>query len=227
MAESDKEMKAKGGRARAEALSPEQRKEIAVKAASARWDVNIPQSDFEGDFPIGDKVFSAAVLANGKRLLNQSSFLIALGRSRTPKAGTGVLSTVDGMPFFLQAEILKPFISEDLLQSTTPIFFRSKAGKKLVGYEAELLPMVAEVYLKMRDQYKKNNKPIPKQYAHIIEACDIVMRGLARVGIIALVDEATGYQEIRDRFALQKILDKYLTDEWAKWTNTFPDEYDK
>lgn len=227
MSESDKEMKAKGGRARAEALSPEQRKEIASKAASARWDAGIPQSDFEGDFPIGDKVFSAAVLSNGKRLLNQSSFLIALGRSRTPKAGTGVLSTVDGMPFFLQAEILKPFISEDLLQSTTPIFFRSKSGKKLVGYEAELLPMVAEVYLKMRDQYQKNKKPIPKQYAHIIEACDIVMRGLARVGIIALVDEATGYQEIRDRLALQKILDKYLTDEWAKWTKTFPDEYYK
>ena len=53
------------------------------------------------------------------------------------------------------------------------------------------------------------------------------MRGLAHVGIIALVDEATGYQEVRDRLALQAILDKYLTDEWAKWTRTFPVEYYK
>jgi hypothetical protein len=42
----------------------------------------------------------------------------------------GVLNTVDGIPFFLQAEVLKPFISEDLLQSTTPIFFRDHSGLK-------------------------------------------------------------------------------------------------
>ena len=45
------------------------------------------------------------------------------------------------------------------------------------------------------------------------------------MGVIALVDEATGYQEVRDRLALQAILDKYITDEWAKWTKTFPDEF--
>lgn len=61
------------------------------------------------------------------------AFLKAIGRSRTPKAGTGVLSTVDGTPFFLQAEALKPFISQDLLLSTTPVFFRTRDGKKMEG----------------------------------------------------------------------------------------------
>jgi hypothetical protein len=221
------EGKARGGYARAEALTPNQRKEIARKAALARWDVGVPQADFEGDFNIGNKTLGAAVLSNGKRLLTQATLLRSLGRSRSPKAGTGVLSTVDGIPFFLQAEALKPFISSDLLQSTTPIFFKTKTGKRMVGYDAELLPTVAEVYLKMRDDFLTKGKPIPKQYAHIITACDMVMRGLARVGIIALVDEATGYQEVRDRLALQQILDKYLTDEWARWTKTFPDDYYK
>ena len=219
--------KQKGGYARAEALTPDQRREIARDAALSRWDGNVPRADFEGDFKIGEKTISAAVLPNGKRLLTQSTFLISLGRSRTPKAGTGVLSTVDGIPFFLQAEALKPFISEHLLQSTTPIFFRSKNGKRMVGYDAELLPQVAEVYLKMRDFYLSQGKEVPRQYHHIVKACDLIMRGLAHVGIVALVDEATGYQEVRDRLALQQILDKYLTDEWAKWTKTFPDEYYK
>jgi hypothetical protein len=53
------------------------------------------------------------------------------------------------------------------------------------------------------------------------------MRALARVGITALVDEATGYQEVRDRLALQKILEKYITDEWAKWSRTFPEDFYK
>ena len=219
--------KTKGGYARAEALTPEQRRDIARNAALSRWDSNVPRADFEGDFKIGEKTISAAVLPNGKRLLTQSTFLISLGRSRTPKAGTGILTTVDGVPFFLQAEALKPFISEELLQSTTPIFFRSKNGKRMVGYDAELLPQVAEVYLKMRDFYLSQEKEIPRQYRHIVQACDLIMRGLAHVGIVALVDEATGYQQVRDRLALQKILDKYLTDEWAKWTKTFPDDYYK
>lgn len=97
----------------------------------------------------------------------------------------------------------------------------------MVGYDAELLPRVAEVYLLMRDELQKNNKPIPKQYAHIIHACDLVMRGLARVGIVALVDEATGYQEVRDRQALQAILDKFLRKEFATWAKCFPDDFYK
>ena len=45
------------------------------------------------------------------------------------------------------------------------------------------------------------------------------------MGIIALVDEATGYQEIRDRRALHKILDAYLLPDRAKWAKRFPDEF--
>jgi len=93
-------------------------------------------------------------------------------------------------------------------------------GGKAFGYRAELLPKVCEVYLKARDE-----NVLLQPQLKFAKACDILMRGLAHVGIIALIDEATGYQEVRDRIALQKILDKYLTDEWAKWTRTFPDEY--
>jgi len=64
-----------------------------------------------------------------------------LGRSRSPKAGTGALSAVDELPFFLQANVLKPFISDDLATSTGPIFYKMKKGGKGVGYDATLLPL--------------------------------------------------------------------------------------
>ena len=70
------ESKAIGGHARAKALSPEQRKEIARKAAEARWGVDIPQATHEGEVRIGSAVISAAVLPGGKRVLSQSSFLL-------------------------------------------------------------------------------------------------------------------------------------------------------
>ena len=87
--------KVKGGYARAESLTVEERKKIARQAALARWDSNVPRASHEGPFKIGQNDIWAAVLPNGKRLITQGTFLRALGRSRSPKAGTGVLSTVD------------------------------------------------------------------------------------------------------------------------------------
>ncbi len=219
--------KAKGGFARAEALTPEQRKEIARKAALARWDGELPQASHDGTFRIGGAVLSAAVLPNGKRLLSQGTFIMTLGRSRTPKAGDGVLSTVDGIPFFLQAEVLKPFVTPEVMQAATPIFFRFKDGKRGLGYDAELLPKVADVYLKFRDACHAADKPIPRQYSHIVKACDILMRALAHVGIVALVDEATGYQDARARDALAKILEAFVAKELQKWIPTFPPDFYK
>ena len=73
-----------------------------------------------GELRIGAKTLPCAVLEDGTRVLNQAGFLRAIGRARSPKAGTGVLSTVDNLPFFLQAEALKPFISDEMMESTKP-----------------------------------------------------------------------------------------------------------
>ncbi|MBX3387592.1 MAG: hypothetical protein KF768_13570 [Phycisphaeraceae bacterium] len=216
-----------GGKARAAALTPEEKKAIARKGAEARWGVDMPVASHEGEFLLGDKTISAAVLPNGKRLLTQATFLRALGRSRSPKAGTGVLSTVDGLPFFLQAHALKPFISEDLSASTTPIFFRNKDNKRMVGYDAHVLPDVAEVYLKYRDSLVVEGKDTPPQYAPIFAACDAIMRGLARIGIVALVDEATGYQYDRPRRELEEQLAKFVSESLRRWVATFPADYFK
>ena len=112
-----------------------------------------------------------------------------------------------------------------LLESTTPIFYRTKNGGKGMGYDATLLPTVAEVYLKFRDAMLAERGAVPKQYAHIISAADILMRALANVGIIALIDEATGYQKDRARNALEKILDAFIAKELRPWVHTFSDDF--
>ena len=218
-----------GGKARAASLTAAERKAIAQKAANSRWNADIPQALEEGEFPLGASNIACAVIDDGSetRVITQATFLRAIGRSRSPKAGTGVLSTVDDLPFFLQAEALKPFISNELKGSTKPIFYRSKAGGKGVGYDAKLLPMVAEVYLKFRDHHLAENGEVPSRYAHIVVAADALMRGLAHVGIIALVDEATGYQETRAKNALAEIFRQFLTDERQKWSLTFPLDFYK
>jgi hypothetical protein len=219
----------KGGLARAESMSREERSASAKKAAEARWSADLPQASHDGPLQIGDSMLVAAVLPNGKRLLSQGTMLQAIGRSRTPKAGTGGFSTVDGLPFFLQAETLKPFISEELMMSTTPILFRLKSGQKTVGYDAMLLPMVCEVYLKLRDACLAKEKPedrkVPKQYEKSVKACDLLMRGLARRGIIALVDDATGYRADQIKEDVLRVIAEYMSPRLVTLTKRFQPEF--
>ncbi len=225
MSNDDLSGKAKGGFARAQALSAEDRREISRKAAAARWAGSLLIADFEGELPIGDTSLSCAVLPDETRIVTQATFLRALGRSPSPKAGTGVLSTIDDLPFFLQSEVLKPFIPKELISAMTPLFYRTKTGGRGVGYDALLLPQVAEVYLRFRDAIMAEKGEVPARYERMIRAADILIRGLANVGIIALVDEATGYQEARGKKALRAVLDAFLRKELATWAKRFPDEF--
>jgi len=54
---------------------------------------------------------------------------------------------------------------------------------------------------------------LPKRQEIIAEQCEILIRALAKVSIIALVDEATGYQRVRGEFELQKMLKAYISEE--------------
>jgi hypothetical protein len=85
-----------------------------------------------------------------------------------------------------------------------------------------MLPEVCWVY----HDAQAAGKLLPSQ-KHIAEYCGILLRGLTNVAITALVDEATGFQEIRTRNALQKILERDVTKELQPWVKTFDDEYYK
>jgi hypothetical protein len=217
--------KALGGIARAKALSPEERAEIARKGAMARWDNSIPKATHTGEIHIGELTIACAVLPDGTRVLSQRGVGKALGRRYgSVKANAERPAGGERLPYFLHASALIPFITNELLVVLQrPFEYRHTTGGGIAfGIEATALPAICDVWLKARDAGK-----LTKPQIEIAKRADMLVRGLARVGIVALVDEATGYQEVRDRLALQKILDKYLTEERAKWAKTFPDDFYK
>jgi hypothetical protein len=213
------ESKARGGFARAQALTPQKRTEIARKAAETRWSDSAPSAIHEGTIKLGEIEIPCAVLADGRRVLTQSGFMRALGRARQAKGRQYYDGDVN-MPAFLTAKNLKPFISDDLKVTSSQIEFRTIRGQKAFGYAAELLPKVCEVFLKAED-----NSALDKRQDHIHRRAKILIRGLASVGIVALVDEATGYQDVRPQQALQAYLEKIIRKELAAWAKKFPDEF--
>lgn len=214
-----------GGSRRAELLPPDRRAEIARQAAEARWGVKVPSAIYGSpDRPVrvGNVELQCYVLDDKTRVLTQAGFLQSLGRHR--KANVRDEGTEEPVPPILQGKAIKPFISQELLEKSRPIKFRLAAGsgKSMVasGYRAEILPMVCDVYLKARDA-----GALPHNQMHVAKQADLLVRALAHVGIIALVDEATGYQRDRAATALAEILEKFIAKELQPWVRTFPDVF--
>lgn len=219
----------KGGRARANVLSAEERSEIARTAVRARWakegkkskspvkktqamvtaagdEAETPYSMFRGNLVIGDAEFECHVLNDGRRLLTQGEVVRVL---------TGGVDS-SNLRRYLAANPLWDDSAED-----RSIQFKVPGNPQIAtGYEATLLVEICDTYLKARDQ--KLLRPNQQKLAKMAE---IVMRSCAKVGIEALVDEATGYQQVRAKRALQIKLQAFIADEMQDWARMFPDDF--
>lgn len=226
----------KGGKARAKALDPKQREEIARKGAQAKWakiaDIGginneklpiVHPATQPSVLHIGDIVLPCAVLSDRTRVITESSVVKTLGRGyggKSKKLAQISKSSGPPLPSFLSGSTLQPFVSHSLIIALSkPILYRAKGGVRR-AVNAILLPEICEVWLKAREE-----KALQPSQEHIAKRAEILMRGLAHVGITALVDEATGYQEVRDRDELHQILEAYIADEFLPWTKRFPDEF--
>lgn len=204
--------------ARRDKLSPERRSEIARNAALTRHGKGLPKAIAEGTLVIGNLRIACAVLEDETRVLTQEGFLTAIGRAGKAKGGEG--AGVDGKPAFLRAKNLEPFISNDLLASTTPLEFVPLRGPgyqgRAFGYRARMLPDVCWVY----QDAMVAGKLLPSQ-AHIGAACRDFLRALTNHAIDDLVDLATGFEDMRKRRAINKIIDQYVEKEARPWVKMF------
>jgi hypothetical protein len=211
--------KAKGGFKRAEVLAPARRLEIAKKAAAARWgEKQLPKATHMGDLKIGEVTIPCYVLDGGIRVLSRRGISAAF----TGGQGGGSAKNDGGrnLPRILTNSAVRPFLSSELLAGANRAyeFQPLHGGRTAFGSEADLLPMMCEAILDANRAGVLKN-PVAAKTA------EILLRGLARVGIVALVDEATGYQEIRPKDALQQYLEMIVAKELAAWVKTFPDEF--
>ncbi len=192
-------------------LSPERRKEISRKAITTRW---TPKATHQGVLKIMDKELLCVVLEDGRRLLTEAAVLRAFNkRSRGSKSDYNY-------PAFIDAKNLLPFITEEIKLSLEKVKYLTINGTESSGYSAEIIPIVCDIYLSARD----NNALTPNQ-ASSAKTSEILVRTLSKVGIISLVDECTGYQQIRPAQALEAYLNKILSKELAAWCKRFPDSF--
>jgi hypothetical protein len=228
----------KGGRARANVLDEEERREIASKAGKARWAKKraeegaeeaavepveivddrapsvplgpdkLPFSAFPGTLMMGSLELECHVLDDGRRVLTGSEIVRALRGTKSKPAS--VQRYFDGMPNFA------PGMFDDRMMH----FRIPNNPTTALGFEATVLIDICDLYIAADEAgtLKSNQRGLVRQSWTI-------MRASSKVGIEALIDEATGYQEVREKRALQVKLQAFIAEDMQKWVKTFPDEF--
>lgn len=229
----------KGGHARASVLTPEERKEIASNAVKARWakvkgvpisqigqvsstdqpkvkeqilsTPSLPISLFPGTLEMAGLSFPVHVLNNGERVIVQREVVKLLTGNK--KGGLERYFRASNLAEFVP----KKFVNKSLDQAT----IKFMSGSTLAyGYDATDLIDICDMYLKARDA----GKLLPNQF-HLAIQAEIIIRASAKVGIIALIDEVTGYQKVRKENALRLKLQAFIAEDLQEWAKRFPDEF--
>lgn len=216
----------KGGQERARRLTREQRSEIARQGAMTRWaNEGKPQPMLAmygaADRPlrIGEIEIPCYVLGDGTRVLAQRGLQGGIGLS-LGGGKSGARRIAELMESLAEKGVN---IRGLVARANSPIrFMPPHGGNPADGYEATILPDICAVLIEAQQQGK-----LDKQREHLAKRAAELQHGFATVGIIALVDEATGYQDFRQRDALAKILERFVAKELRPWVKTFPAEFYK
>ena len=209
--------RALGGKARMASLTPDERKENARNAVQAKAAMKkLPKVTHSGQLATSLINLPCFVLDDGRRVIYGRGLTAAIGMK-----GRGA-----GVSRVAEHKLIKAYGDDALIAAIdNPIKFVGKSpkgeNKPTDGYEAHVLQEVCEAILTARD----NNLLVTEQDQRYSLQADTLTRAFARLGIVALIDEATGYQKDRDKHALAKILEAFVVKELQPWLKTFPDEY--
>lgn len=178
------------------------------------------QIKYEGDLKIGEFSLPCYILEDGTRVLSGRGLQTALKIVDEPEQGSQAAG--NRIDRYLTQKSLQPYIYAGRSHDHFNPIECYKGETRINGYEATLLADICDAFLEARKYIKLSSRQ-----EIIADQCEILIRGFAKVGIIALVDEATGYQYHRERFELQRILNSYISEDVAKWQLTFTIDFYK
>lgn len=207
--------KVKGGHARSEALTKNEKVAIAKLGAVARWGEKIA---LEGTLDLAGITIPCYVTENEIRVLSgrgmQEALRLVDDSYHGQKAGSRL-----GRLFSYKA--LQPLILEAKEAGRFEPVKMTYKGQVIHGYKADAL---ADICVLMVDAQAAGLLKTQRQKL-IGERAAKLLGAFARVGLTALIDEATGFHYVKARTALDVILTKFIQRDLRKWVKTFPDEF--
>lgn len=180
--------------------------------------VEIPRAVVvEADLYIGETKLHCSVLNDGRRVIKDTSLFAALDRKRKGE------TRIEGFPPIIGSKSLAALLMDmypEHLSTITPFEVAQFNGKTGKWYDANTIPIICDMYMEA-----EKRRLITSSQQHVLDKAKILLRSLARVGITALIDEATNYQSIRGKDELQILLGEFISEELRPYSKEFRSEY--
>jgi hypothetical protein len=215
--EAKKEAGKLGGLKRAEALSDEQKKEIAQKAALARWGA---KATHRGNFveQFGIDVDCYVLDDPGKTaVISQRGMAAALGLG----GGSG-----KALPRFVSSKNIAPYVGVELKEKfENPLIFQmssvvsntpgTRPGVKLYGYDVTILIDLCKAILSAEADGKLRSTQV-----NVVRSAHVIVNASAKLGIKGLVYALAGYNPTADEVI--KAFKLYVQEEAREYEREFP-----
>lgn len=171
----------------------------------------------QGEIKIGEIRIPAAVLNNRERVISIRGFSTALGVKGGGAYWKAKRENPDKelLPEFISAENLQPYITDEvreIIKNTIP--YKSLSGQDAEGIRAVIIPRICDIWIRAL-----SGGSLTKKQQEVAKQAHILLSAFADVGITALVDEATGFQKLKDEYT--QIVEKYIAKELQNWIKTF------
>jgi len=165
---------------------------------------------------LGEKLLPCYRLDTGERVFSLKGVVVSL------------IETEGGqLAEYIKVKSLRTFLPNDLVPAENdaiPALIQFDTGSEGVSKFAYGLPV--EKFIDLCDAYSQaaEKGSLTERQQRIAINANAFLRACAKVGIVAMVDEATGYQEERPIDELQIKFKLFLAEEMRKWDKTFPDD---
>lgn len=211
--------RAKGGKVLAEMMTPEERKERAKKAATARWGTKPPQATHRGNFreEFGIDVDCYVIDDDQKTaVISQRGMGAALGLSQLSGSS---------FPRFIKSKNLGPYLGEELTQKLeNPLIFQGPTSgggntpfDKIYGFDVTILIDICKAIISAAA-----DKKMQSNQAGIVRQAHIILNASAKAGIKGLVYALTGYDATKEEtIAAFKF---YVQQEAREYEKEFPNQ---
>jgi hypothetical protein len=208
--------RAKGGIARAKALSSDARKEIAKKAAIARWGLKAThKGNFREDFGIdvdcyvlNDEAKTAVISQRG---MGEALGLSKGGGSRLPRF-VGSRSIAPHVGPELREKLEKPLVFQGLAAGPN-----MPAAATVYGYDVTILIDLCKAIIEA-----DANGEMLGRHAGVVRQAHIIIAASAKAGIKGLVYALAGYDATREEVITAFKL--YVRDEAREYEKEFPNQ---
>lgn len=218
MTTSEPKGKAKGGIARAASLTDERKKEIAQKAAIARWGAKTPQATHKGNFKDDFGIEVECYVLNDK---SKTAVISQRGMGTAIGLGEGG----SRLPTFIKGKTISQYLGHELKgKLEKPLIFQGpQAGinlpltSKIHGYDVTILIDICKAIVSAESEGK-----LLKSQAGIAKQAHVILNASAKAGIKGLVYALSGYDATREEVITAFKL--YVREEAREYEKEFPDQ---